>query len=150
MPFAPAPISLCHCLLSCHNKIDMYLHPYDIGELSTDIQILCTNVSYFSVRPPLRDPHTSITYVTPAELLTSLTLLSIGVSSSLFIWEPASETFVLKDVPSELSAIIIVGGMDEKISHRYLSLIWHSSLFKDLGKLPRTHKDNRKCHAPFG
>ncbi|KAF9804294.1 hypothetical protein IEO21_09428 [Rhodonia placenta] len=70
----------------------------------------------YIVRPPARDPNVHLVYVAPGTLLECLSSTLAGVSSYLHIWDPGSETFVLRDTPNGVTGTIILTGTDEVVS----------------------------------
>lgn len=47
-----------------------------------------------------------------------------GISSPLHVWDTRFETFILRDIQPGKRGILIISGMDEVVSQRYVS--WHS------------------------
>lgn len=57
-------------------------------------------------------------YVPGEELLQSLHLTLIGISSSVYVWDSDSEQFTLRVVPQGMKGRLVLVGTDEVISER--------------------------------
>ena len=66
-------------------------------------------------------------YVSGEELLQSLHLTLTGISSSVYVWDSASEQFTLRAVPQGTSGTLVLVGTDEVISAR--SVICISAMY---------------------
>lgn len=71
-----------------------------------------------SVRPRFHDPSRSLVYIPGEELLQSLHLTLTGISSSVYVWNPDFEQFVLRAVPQGVKGRLVLIGTDEVISER--------------------------------
>ena len=71
-----------------------------------------------SVRPPLQDPDVKLVYVHTHELLESLLLTVSGTSSTLHIWDPAIEKFVLRGLQGNGIGHLVIISKDEIVSAR--------------------------------
>ncbi|KAH9949631.1 Spc98 family-domain-containing protein [Amylocystis lapponica] len=70
----------------------------------------------YYVRSPLQDPTTQLVYVTTEELLQSLRMSLTGTSSALYLWDPTSETFMMRNIKPDKRGVIIMIGKDEVVS----------------------------------
>ncbi|CDO76725.1 hypothetical protein BN946_scf184796.g19 [Trametes cinnabarina] len=70
----------------------------------------------YHVRPPLNDPDVQLIYVHVEELFESLLLTISGTSSHLHIWNPISETFVLRKLNGKSQGELVIVGKDEIVS----------------------------------
>lgn len=50
------------------------------------------------------------------------------MSSTLYLWDTASETFVLKGTASQTKTRLVIEGRDEVISERYFLLFAHVAI----------------------
>ncbi|KAI0655958.1 Spc98 family-domain-containing protein [Cubamyces menziesii] len=70
----------------------------------------------YHVRPPLQDPDVKLVYVHTHELLESLLLTVSGTSSTLHIWDPAIEKFVLRGLQGNGIGHLVIISKDEIVS----------------------------------
>jgi hypothetical protein len=84
--------------------------------LLRDENVLLT--SNGSVLPRLQNPTTDSVYVSLVDLLQSLKLTVLGTSSTLYIWDMASETFFERGFSNDRKAVIMIDGKDEAVSAR--------------------------------
>ncbi|KAL1942658.1 hypothetical protein VTO73DRAFT_4898 [Trametes versicolor] len=70
----------------------------------------------YYVRPPLQDPRAHLVYARVSELFESLILTVSGTSSHLHIWDPGSQTFVLRNLHGKEQGHMVIVGKDEVVS----------------------------------
>ena len=103
IPVRARPYGLCICSL----LVSSFIHSCIKNQLAN------------SVQPQLYDAKTSFIYVTEQELLTSLKMTVLGISSPLHTWDSSSEKFVQSGTGNnEMRNSIIVDGKDETVSSR--------------------------------
>ena len=71
-----------------------------------------------SVRARVHDPARPLVYVAGEELLQSLHLTLTGISSSVYVWDTATDQFALRAVPKGTNGTLVLIGTDEVISGR--------------------------------
>ncbi|KAF8800245.1 gamma-tubulin complex, DGRIP91/SPC98 component protein [Phlegmacium glaucopus] len=86
--------------------------------VSEQDHIVSASARYY-VQPQLYDARTSFVYVTEQELLASLKMTVLGISSPLHTWNSSSERFVQSGtVNTGMRNSIVVDGKDEIVSSR--------------------------------
>ena len=85
-------------------------------------QILSVRFAYLgcsSVNPRLQDSDLYVLHVTTKDLFVSIQNILVGNSSSLYQWDPLSETFVLPTTTDGKKMFIVVDGKDDLLMQRY-------------------------------
>ncbi len=72
-----------------------------------------------SVDPRLQDPDLYVLHVRMRDLFASIQNILVGNSSSLYQWDPLSETFVLPTTTDGKKTFIVVDGKDDLLMQRY-------------------------------
>ncbi|KAI0330134.1 hypothetical protein GY45DRAFT_1324015 [Cubamyces sp. BRFM 1775] len=96
----------------------------------------------YHIRPPLQDPNGKLVYVHAHELLESLLLTVSGTSSSLHIWDPAIEKFVLRGLQGHSAGHLVIVSKDEVVSASLLQR------FLTIGNLMRRLESLSDARAP--
>ncbi|KAI0042924.1 hypothetical protein FA95DRAFT_508656 [Auriscalpium vulgare] len=74
----------------------------------------------YHIDPRLRDPGVQIIHVGLAELLSSMRMVIIGNSSSIYTWDSLRETFVLAHAAEGKRGMIILDGRDDILTESFL------------------------------
>ncbi|KDQ31404.1 hypothetical protein PLEOSDRAFT_1111793 [Pleurotus ostreatus PC15] len=74
------------------------------------------------VTPRLRDPFIDIIHVSEEQLMQSLRSTVLGSSSTLHVWDPLGERFVLRGVHTGNEGILIIDGKDHSIGQSSIQL----------------------------
>jgi hypothetical protein len=72
-----------------------------------------------SVNPLLQDPAWQILHINMREFFISIQNILVGNSSSLYQWDPLSETFVLPPTAEGKKVFIVVDGKDDVLMQRH-------------------------------
>ena len=72
-----------------------------------------------SVNPRLQDPDLYVLHVSTKDLFVSIQNILVGNSSSLYQWEPLSETFALPTTTDGKRVFVVVDGKDDLLMQRY-------------------------------
>ncbi|KAN0129226.1 Spc97 / Spc98 family domain containing protein [Lactarius tabidus] len=73
----------------------------------------------YSVNPRLEDPDLYVLHVSTKDLFVSIQNILVGNSSSLYQWDPLSETFVLPTTTDGKQMFIVVDGKDDLLMQSY-------------------------------
>lgn len=76
-----------------------------------------------SIRPQLSNTATEIIYAEQSELLSSLRLTLLGVTSNLHVWDPRQERFILKGAHQGENGMLSIICKDETITYRLASFV---------------------------
>ncbi|KAF8271255.1 hypothetical protein EI94DRAFT_1797237 [Lactarius quietus] len=82
-----------------------------------------------SVNPRLQDPDLYVSHVSTKDLFVSIQNILVGNSSSLYQWDPLSETFVLPTTSDGKQVFIVVDGKDDLLMERYGLLMVYSNYY---------------------
>jgi hypothetical protein len=74
---------------------------------------------YSSVNPRLENPDLYVLHVSTEDLFVSIQNIVVGNSSSLYQWDPLSESFVLPTTSDGKQMFIVVDGKDDLLMQRY-------------------------------
>ncbi|TCD62598.1 hypothetical protein EIP91_006644 [Steccherinum ochraceum] len=79
-----------------------------------------TTAGMYYAHPPLQSHRVFRRHISPEQLFESLRWTIIGASSGLHVWDPQTRAFVLRNTTPKQQGILVVTGMDEATSERFV------------------------------